>query len=197
MDDESRYRELERGFRNTAAALARAEQGVAALQAMVEALVDILIARGALSDGHARLLDKLRRRVHRTLGQTVRLRSGVDKYAVEGAEIDCESRLHLCHARCCSFTVELSEQDLNEGGIAWNWQEPYMLRREHDGFCTYVDRERAGCVLYARRPAACREFDCRTDRRVWRDFEAMEPAPMPEGLAPLTCTRRSRRGQDR
>lgn len=188
MDDEARYRELHAAFRNTVAALERAEQGVSALQTTVETLVEVLVARGILTEGHARLLGKLRQRVRRTLGQTVRLRSADDKYEIEGADIDCGARLHLCHGRCCAFSVELSAQDLEEGGIAWNLEEPYMLRREPDGYCTHLDRGGAGCVLYERRPAVCREFDCREDRRVWLDFDEMIPAPMPEGLAPLPCT---------
>lgn len=197
VDDESRYLELQAAFRKTVAALERAERGIGALQTTVEALIDILVARGNLGEGHARLLGKLRQRAHRALGQTVRLRTEVDKYAVAGAEIDCAPRLHLCHARCCTLSVEMSAQDLEEGGIAWSFDEPYMLRREPDGYCTHIDRSGGGCVIYERRPAACREFDCRHDRRIWRDFDAMEPAPMPDGLAPLPCTLDSGRGQDR
>jgi hypothetical protein len=197
VEEDTRYDQLLVALRRNAEALERAEQGVSALQAMVEALVEILIARGELAEGHARLLGKLRQHARRTLGQTVRLRSPVDKYAVAGAAIDCDSRLHLCHGRCCSFTVEMSLQDLEEGSIAWNIREPYMLRREADGFCTHLDREDGGCTIYEQRPAACREFDCRQDSRVWVDFDAMAPAPMPEGLRALPCTRQLVRRQDR
>jgi hypothetical protein len=178
-------RQLAAALRKSNAALVRAEEGVAALRAVVDAVVDILVAKGVLNEGHERFLGKLRERVGAAFGQKVRLRSYVDKYAVEGAEIDCEARLHLCQARCCSFSVELTAQDLEEGGISWALEDPYMLRREEDGFCTHLDRDGGGCAIYRRRPAACREFDCRDDRRVWIDFEGMIPAPMPPGLVPL------------
>lgn len=199
MDDESRYLELLAAYRANAAALEKAEQGVAALQTTLETLIEILVGRGELTKGHERLLGKLRQRARQALGQTVRLRSYVDKYTVDEAEIDCGSLVHLCHARCCSFSVTLTAQDLEEGGIAWNLKEPYMLRREPHGYCTHIDHETGGCSIYDRRPAVCREFECSQDRRVWTDYEAREPAPMPEGLQPLpcTCTDGSGRGQDR
>ncbi len=38
----------------------------------------------------------------------------------------------------------------------------------------------------------CRHFDCRTDPRVWLDFEQKLPAPMPERVIPLERLRRRR-----
>src|SRR5262245_49702201 len=39
-----------------------------------------------------------------------------DKYKFGGAvKIDCESRLHLCHAACCKLRFALSKQDVEEG----------------------------------------------------------------------------------
>lgn len=35
-----------------------------------------------------------------------------------------------------------------------------MLRHQENGDCIYLDRE-SGCTIYERRPAICREFDCR------------------------------------
>ena len=44
----------------------------------------------------------------------VRLATFRDKYAVASPDIDCASRIPLCGARCCSFEVSLSAQDVLE-----------------------------------------------------------------------------------
>ena len=40
------------------------------------------------------------------------------------------------------------------------------------------------CTAYDYRPSTCRTYDCREDRRVWIDFEARIPAPLPESIRP-------------
>ena len=182
---ERQIEELAQALRQTAERLAATAHEVAELRAVVDAMTEILVAGELLSPGHRRLLDKLRARAG--CGRSpVRLRPLVDKHQVPNADIDCASRLHLCHARCCSFSVVLTVQDLESGGIRWEIDQPYLLRHEADGYCAHLDRAAGGgCTIYGERPAACREFDCREDRRVWIDFEAGEPAPMPAGLLPL------------
>jgi Putative zinc- or iron-chelating domain len=101
-----------------------------------------------------------------------------DKHTVANADIDCQSLLHLCHARCCRYRVQLSYQDV-EDGLRWVYERPYELRREADGYCTYFDRgESPGCSTYQTRPAPCRTFDCKTNPNVWLDFENKIPVPM-------------------
>jgi Fe-S-cluster containining protein len=81
----------------------------------------------------------------------------------------------LCGARCCSFEVSLSAQDVAEGGIPFDLHEPYALPRAN-GRCVCMTDD-GGCTIYERRPGACRAYDCRRDARVWIDFEAHIPAP--------------------
>jgi Fe-S-cluster containining protein len=50
--------------------------------------------------------------------------------------------------------------------------------------CVCIDAGGA-CTIYEKRPASCRAYDCRADPRVWIDFEARIPAPMPETLTPV------------
>ncbi len=107
----------------------------------------------------------------------MRLQQVVDKYRVAGADIDCAARLHLCHARCCSLSFELTQQDLDEGRVLWEISDPYMIRHERDGQCAHLDRGTLGCTIHAQRPATCRCYDCRGDPRIWIDFEAGIPAP--------------------
>jgi Fe-S-cluster containining protein len=96
-----------------------------------------------------------------------------DKYQFEGAvTIDCESRLHLCHAACCKLRFALSKQDVEEGIVHWDFSAPYLIARGADGSCQHLDSEKKCCVVHAYRPVPCRAFDCRKDGRIWLDFDA-------------------------
>jgi Fe-S-cluster containining protein len=95
-----------------------------------------------------------------------------DKYAIKDTpDIDCASIIPICKARCCRLTVPLSSQDLDEKLFVWNYAKPYELRRRDDGWCVHSNAETRACTLYAHRPGICRTYDCRKDRRIWRDFE--------------------------
>ena len=94
-----------------------------------------------------------------------------DKYKFEGtAQIDCESRIHLCHASCCKLRFALSKQDVEEGIVRWDFAAPYLVARGTDGCCQHLDQERKCCTVHAHRPVPCRAFDCREDKRIWLDF---------------------------
>ncbi len=148
--------------------------------ATLTALVDTLVARGLLP------LGEYERRRQRALdAQTleleerpaVQLGEAVDKYAVGPLpQIDCASLLHLCKGRCCSFTVFCSAQDLDERVVQWDYSRPYRIRRrDEDGYCVHSEPNTHHCNIYDKRPAVCRTYDCRNDRRIWRDFERRSP----------------------
>jgi len=99
------------------------------------------------------------------------LGAAVDKYAVPSVDIPCAENLQWCRAICCSLVVHLSQQDLDEGVVAWDADRPYWIRHV-DGKCGHFD---AGCTIYAQRPGPCRGFDCRTDTRIWRDYDRRIP----------------------
>jgi hypothetical protein len=141
------------------------------LAARLEWLVDTLILRGQIPATFRRLIARVggERRA-------VRLATFRDKYAVDSADIDCAARIPLCRARCCSFEVTLSAQDVAEGGIPFDLHQPYAMPRREDGGCVCKGDDGA-CTIYARRPGACRAYDCRHDPRVWIDFEQRIPAP--------------------
>lgn len=149
-----------------------------ALESTVEQLLDVLVGREVLNDGHRRLLAKVGERAARRQRPPVQLRATTgDKYEVTGpTDIDCASLLHLCRARCCSLNVRMTRQDLDEGKLEWEIEQPYILRKADDGYCSYLAGDgRCGC--YSIRPMTCREFDCREDPRIWTDFEKRIPAP--------------------
>lgn len=141
------------------------------IAARLEWLIDALILRGQLPASFRRLADKI------TGGEraVVRLATFRDKYAIASPEIDCAARIPLCGARCCSFEVTLSAQDVVERSVPFDVMRPYALPRR-DGRCVCMD-DAGACTIYDRRPGACRAYDCRHDARVWIDFEARIPAP--------------------
>jgi Fe-S-cluster containining protein len=101
-----------------------------------------------------------------------------DKYDEPGADIPCHELVHLCQARCCSFTFSLSTQDLDEGVIRWDYGQPYLIRqRASDGYCVHHDPSSRGCTVHGYRPRVCRVYDCRDDQRVWLDYAQRIPAP--------------------
>lgn len=139
----------------------------------LEWVVDALIMRGQLPATYRRLYTKIRA----DQGTTVRLAMFTDKYELKSPDIDCAARIPLCGARCCSFDVTLSAQDVAERKLPFEIDKPYALPRDGvTGKCACMDADGA-CTVYAHRPGTCRVYDCREDRRVWVDFDARIPAP--------------------
>lgn len=138
----------------------------------LEWLLDALVLRGQLPASFKKLASKIKGD-----RSTVRLAMFRDKYQVPNADVDCAARIPLCGARCCSFDVTLSAQDVAERSLPFAIDQPYMLPRDPvTTRCVCMDAEGA-CTVYDKRPGACRAYDCRNDSRVWIDFEARIPAP--------------------
>ncbi|MCX5740936.1 MAG: YkgJ family cysteine cluster protein [Proteobacteria bacterium] len=189
MDDDERTR-LTAAIRRATQDGERALTQIAELATQVETLVDILARGGSLKPGHVKLLGKVAQSVSLVRTPKLELSDVDDKYEVVGDDVDCASRIPLCQARCCSFGVVLSRQDLEEGEVAWDIDHPYRLPRLADGYCTYIGGGDGRCTNYQHRPATCRSYSCRDDARVWIDFDARIPAPMPETVVPLVQLRR-------
>lgn len=180
--------ELELALRAAHLAIAELREDLHALAAQVVALTERVApeapdggdgGEGAAAAQLAERTAALRREIAvaevraQSAGDRVLLGNVEDKYAVSEEAGDggppCAELLPICGARCCSFEVALSTQDLDEG-LRWNYATPYLLARRDDGMCAYHDG--AGCRTYASRPATCRRYDCRGDARVWADYEA-------------------------
>jgi Fe-S-cluster containining protein len=151
-------------------------EAVGMLRARLNALVEVLVAKDVLAAQHQRHFDRCGKNPSDP-PRRVRLEQYRDKYdMVHGEPVDCADRIPICKARCCMFTVTLTEQDLDEGQLKWNLDKPYVLRRASDGRCIYQDRTTGFCGNYEHRPALCRAYSCKTDKRIWLDFENKIPA---------------------
>lgn len=148
------------------------------------ALIEELVAYGQLDlqsfEGRRLRLQqkeecRLQERAHVLVDDTV------DKYELKDIpQIDCKSRLDLCKARCCRLTFPLSFQDLDESIVKWNYSNPYLIRQKDNDYCIHHDCYSRLCLVYENRPATCRTYDCRNDKRIWIDFERRIPAPEKE-----------------
>jgi len=125
----------------------------------------------------------------------VKLNQDVDKYQLVGPDIPCDELIPLCRGRCCTLHFPLTSQDLDERVVKWNYLQPYVIRqRADDRYCVHNDPTTRGCTVYHHRPAVCRTYDCRKDKRIWVDYEkriptvdpSLEPrdAPVPFGPPP-------------
>jgi len=109
----------------------------------------------------------------------VSLDLGGDKYATPGSTPPCDELMHLCRARCCTLSFALSTADLDEGVIRWDYGQPYLIRqRKSDGYCVHCDPNSRSCTVHAQRPRVCRSYDCRSDTRIWIDYEQRIPQPV-------------------
>jgi Fe-S-cluster containining protein len=141
------------------------------------ALIEVLAEKGLVQIDE--LEDKKREVATRLLDSFLDRGMGVamqederDKYNFsETVEIDCASRVHLCHAACCRMSFALSQQDVEEGVVKWDLGRPYLIAQDSDGYCRHLDRESNCCTVREQRPLPCRGYDCRQDKRVWVDFE--------------------------
>lgn len=116
--------------------------------------------------------DVVRARAESSGAPRVELATPDDKYSVEPAPVPCAELIPICRARCCTLSVTLSTQDLNEGELRWEPARPYRLKqRANDGYCVHSDSDTYGCTMYEQRPSICRSYDCRDDKRIWADFD--------------------------
>lgn len=160
------------------------------------ALVEELVASGTLDlqafdERRQKVAEREAARMTREGHVKVLVDDTEDKYALaELPQIDCEARLPLCRARCCTLGFALSFQDLNERVVRWDYARPYHIAQRPDGYCVHNRAGGCTCEVYQHRPSVCRTYDCRKDTRIWKDFDARLPAdpdaPAPDTPAPDT-----------
>lgn len=171
-------RQLGRDSVRTQSLFNRTFERMSELERLLLGLVDVLVARGVVSEREiepaARAIgDELDKRGE-DREHAVILRNDSEEQAARPEQfVDCAARMPVCHAVCCKLTVQLSAEEVEAGRLRWDLGRPYVLRREADGRCTHQDRGSGFCGVYADRPRPCRQYSCANDRRIWRDFEGM------------------------
>ena len=177
--------DMERALRFLHTLSMQSKMDLVGLNSRVLALIEQLVAAGTLD---LRAFDERRKLVAEREAKRMTDEGHVrvlvdpteDKYAITDLpEIDCHTRLHLCKARCCSLSLALSFQDLEEHVVKWDYGRPYHIKQREDGYCVHNDCESRRCGVYEHRPAVCRSYDCRSDPRIWKDFANRIPADPP------------------
>ncbi len=103
--------------------------------------------------------------------------NGTNKYETPSPDVPCEELIPLCGARCCTLSFPLSTADLDEGVVRWDYGQPYLIaQRASDGYCVHNAPDSRGCTIHPLRPRICRAYDCRDDKRIWRDYATRTPA---------------------
>jgi Fe-S-cluster containining protein len=169
--------EVERGFRFLHTLGMQSKIDIVDLNERVLALIETLISSShldlrAFEERRAKVAEREAERMNRQGHVRVMLNDVPDKYALSDLpDIDCEKRLPLCKARCCTLGFPLSVQDLEERVVRWDYGRPYHIRFVESGYCAHNTAKSRSCAIYGQRPAVCRTYDCRKDERIWKDFD--------------------------
>jgi Fe-S-cluster containining protein len=191
-------KDLDIGFRFLHQMLAGVRQDVLEASYTVLALVEELLERGAVDiPGLGTTLARVQEREMKRIEEHVRVRveQSIDKYQLGSPDVPCQELIPLCRGRCCSLHFPLSKQDLDERVVKWAYDLPYIIRQDPvDHYCVHNDRATRGCHVYHNRPAVCRTYDCRADKRIWLDYAKRIPTidpgksvtetPVPAGIPP-------------
>ena len=143
------------------------------------ALAELLVGKGMVDqDELETMMGQVRQKMEAQPVPKVMLARTEDKYSCQSEVLlDCASRIHICKAKCCSLTFYLTDQDLDEGVVKWDYGRPYWIQKREDGYCVHCEQDTRRCKVHEYRPYVCRAYDCRNDERIWLDFEKMIPNP--------------------
>ncbi len=178
-------RQLERGSLFTQASLERSIHRLRQAESLMADLVTALDAKGVVSvqelgvrfadqgaeDGEDEAVEDTSARVG---WPSIALRvDDPDGPTTPDVLVDCDARMHVCHAVCCKMKFPLSAPEVDAGSVKWDIGHPYVIRQESTGYCTHNDTATGHCGVYAERPAICRRYSCANDGRIWKDFDNM------------------------
>lgn len=173
--------ELERALRRATLAIEGVRDDVIQLAAQVVALGNELARKDAEIEAAVdaetpKITQQIRVADERATTRAL-IGDSEDKYQTASNGPNCLELLPICEGRCCRLYFPLSSQDLDEAVIRWDYGRPYLIKqRASDGYCTHNHPTQRGCTVYHHRPRPCREYDCRKDERIWKDFDAKIPA---------------------
>jgi Fe-S-cluster containining protein len=146
-------------------------------EALINGLADLLVRRGVVdSDELLAAVEQTRREIKeagRASSLNVVIRGDGEEPEVSADEIDCEARIPYCQAVCCRLRFPLTVEEIEHGPLKWDLGLPYFNRHDTAGYCIEIDHETHGCGIYHERPAPCRQYSCKGDDRIWKDFDGM------------------------
>jgi Fe-S-cluster containining protein len=163
-------RQVEAGGMFSHAVLAQEANRADQNEAIIRGLVELLIEREVVTaEELVAAVDAVR--TETDIGIAIR----VDREGSElaGTPVDCEARMHACHAVCCRLRFPLTVEEVEGGLMKWDLGRPYFNRHGSDGYCVQCDSGTHACGIYEQRPAPCRQYSCADDKRIWKDFDAM------------------------
>jgi Fe-S-cluster containining protein len=170
-------RQLERGSLFAHTELTQQVRRTNRTEALLYGLADLLVRRDVISaDDLTAAVDKTGRELveaGRRASVDVAIRVDGDAPTVPADAIDCDARIPYCKAVCCRLRWALTAEEIENGPVKWDLGRPYFNRHNADGYCHRIDPDTYGCTVYEQRPAPCRQFSCKGDGRIWKDFDAM------------------------
>jgi Fe-S-cluster containining protein len=183
-------RQVERGSLFTQATLQRGFRRIDEAETLVAALIRALTAKGIVSEDEIGVVlageeepdaagaDEVEEEVlpvQPTINwPTIALRvDNEDAGDTPEVIVDCDARMHVCHAVCCKLKFPLNTEEVESGVVKWDIGHPYIIRQESTGSCTHNDTGTGRCGIYTERPGICRRYSCAGDTRIWKDFDNM------------------------
>lgn len=147
-------------------------------EAVVNGLIDLLVRLDVVKAEDVMAAAEQTRRDIREANQHSRLDVGIrvdnpDAATVSADEIDCDARIPHCKAVCCRLRWALTVEEIEHGPMKWDLGRPYFNRHNEHGYCSLIDDQTYGCTIYDQRPMPCRQFSCKGDERIWKDFDNM------------------------
>ena len=149
------------------------------LQAYLQVTMNLLLEKGMITQEE--IESRYEEALNKAFDEGRDLKAGIQmRVDEESAEkvfeaVNCAERLHLCKGSCCKLDIILSAKEVESGKIRWDLGRPYMIRKKTDGYCCHNSDKKKSCSIYTDRPLSCRQYSCKDDSRIWKDFDKMIP----------------------
>ncbi len=172
-------RQVERGQLFAHTALGESALRLGEVEVFLHGLVDTLLAKGVIAEedmvaAMSKVRAELEERNELNRARTMVRSEDPANVRKTATKVDCQTRLHICHAACCRLDFALSIPEVESGKVKWDLGRPYFIRRDSHGSCVHFDPQSGGCQVYSDRPGVCREYSCADDHRIWKNFDEME-----------------------
>ena len=175
-------RELERDLKHSAyfthRALEKQSKRINEVESFLYGLIDVLILNDSIDpDSFKQEVQKVRNELLEKQEQfhpNIALRVDSENPAVENNTVNCAERIHICKAVCCKLHFALSANEIELAKVKWELGKPYFNKKNSAGYCTHLHSKKLCCTVYEERPRICKQYSCKNDKRIWKNFKKME-----------------------